>query len=331
MNCPLPVNEFNPELSVCPVSMNEPDCELFATAFLTEKSTCPVPVNGLNFELSACPVLIREFACGLSACSVITRQNIYELFVFSASALETISALSVSCVSVFPRLQSLLCVSDQSVLLWCSSVLHWWAPALSAPPWRSSALSIPHWWAPALSAPPWRSSVLSAPHWWAPALSALPWRSSALSAPHWWAPSAPPWRSSAPSAPPWWAPARSALPWRSSALSAPPWWSAVWFWWSSALPWWSAALSAMSWRSSVPPILLGLSWVPALLALPLLPVPPLAHGPGPPSLPLFRLRSTTLLYYTIWGASGSCSLGGGLCQESGSWSSVRLPQEVASP
>ncbi len=58
-------------------------------------------------------------------------------FVFPASVLENVYALSVSCVSVFPRSQSLL----------------WWA---SAPSWRSSALP---WWAPAPSAPPWMSSA----------------------------------------------------------------------------------------------------------------------------------------------------------------------------
>ncbi len=68
---------------------------------------------------------------------------------FPALVLETVDALSVSCVFCFPRLQSLL-----------------WAPALSATPWGSSALSIPHWWAPALSAPPWRSSAMSVPPWY---------------------------------------------------------------------------------------------------------------------------------------------------------------------
>ncbi len=37
----------------------------------------------------------------------------------------------------------------------------------------------------------------------------------------------------------------------------------------------------------------------------------LLHGPGPLSLPLFRLRSTTLLDCVMFGASGSRSLGGG--------------------
>ncbi|XP_058602469.1 uncharacterized protein LOC131521586 [Onychostoma macrolepis] len=124
------------------------------------------------------------------------------------------------------------------------------------------------WWSSALSAPLWRSLALSTPHWWAPALSAPPWQSSALSAPPWWAP--------APSSPPWWAP----------ALSSPPWWAPV----SSAPPWWAPG-------PLTPPRL------PARPALPQSPFSPLPHGPGPPSLPLFRLCSTTLL--DAVGASGS--------------------------
>ncbi len=179
---------------------------------------------------------------------------------FPALVLESVHALSVSSVSVFPRSQSLGASAP--------SAPPWWAP-----PWRSSALS----------APPWRFSALSAPHWWAPALSAPPWRSSALSPLHWWTPalSAPPWRSSAPH---WWALALSAPPWRSSAPSAPPWWSAVWLWWSSAPPWWFAAPSALSWWSSVPPIPPDLSWVPALPAIPWLSV---SWHPALPHLSLY--------------------------------------------
>ncbi len=110
--CPMLINKPDFELCVCPVSTNEPEGELFS---------CPVPVNESNFELSACPVLIREFAYGLSARLVATRENIDGLPMFPASVL----ALSVSCVSVFPRSQSL--------------------PGVSAPPWRASALSAPHW------------------------------------------------------------------------------------------------------------------------------------------------------------------------------------------
>ncbi len=57
-------------------------------------------------------------------------------------------------------------------------------------------------------------------------------------------------------------------------------------------------------------------WHPALPALSRSPATPLPRGPGPPSLPLFRLRSTALL--DCIGASGSRSLGGGgLCHKSG--------------
>ncbi len=250
------------------------------------------------------PVSTNKLYGELTARSVVTRESVDELL-FSASVFETVDAMSVSCVLVFPRLQSLLWVPDPSwcslVPPWCSSDPSWCSPVLlwcspdpswcfPDPLWSSPALSAPHWWAPALSAPPWRSNALSAPHWWAPALSAPPWR-SAVSL--WWS-SALPWWSSASSAQVWWS---SAPLWWSSAQvwwsSAPPWWSSAQVWWSSAPPWWS---SAPIWLSSTPPQS---------------PIPPLAHGPGPPSLPLFRLRSTTLLYCAVWRASGSRSLGGG--------------------
>ncbi|KAL0159925.1 hypothetical protein M9458_043650, partial [Cirrhinus mrigala] len=68
-------------------------------------------------------------------------------------------------------------------------------------------------------------------------------------------------------------------------------------------------LPASSWLPGLPalPCLLDPSWLPALLwcpvppwlpappALPQYPVPPLPHGLGPPSLPLFHLHSTSLL------------------------------------
>ncbi len=52
-------------------------------------------------------------------------------------------------------------------------------------------------------------------------------------------------------------------------------------------------------------------WLPALPALPQSPVSPLPRGPGPPSLPLFHVHSTALLYYIEIGASGSVLGGGG--------------------
>ncbi len=111
-----------------------------------------------------------------------------------------------------------------------------------------------------------------------------------------------------------WFPARSAfLRWSSASVwwstaqvwwsSAPPWWSSARVWWSSAPPWWAPVLSAPPRWAPVPS---SLPWLPAL---PQSPVSPFAHGPGPPSLPLFHLRSTSLLDRI--GASGSRSLGGG--------------------
>ncbi len=82
----------------------------------------------------------------------------------------------------------------------------------------------------------------------------------------------------------------------SSSLSAPPWRASV----RSALPWWAPV-----------PILSALS----------------SHGPGPPSLPLFRLRSTAHLVMcrSVW----KPLLGGGLCHESKPWtSSGHSPLEV---
>ncbi len=102
----------------------------------------------------------------LSPCS----ESIDGLLVFPASVLETIYALSVSCVSVSPRYQSQPGVSAPPALPWLSSVP-------SAPPWWSAV------WLCWSSAPPWWTTVLSAPSWWALVPSAPPWWVSALSAP----------------------------------------------------------------------------------------------------------------------------------------------------
>ncbi len=82
-----------------------------------------------------------------------------------ASVLETICALSASCVSVSSRSQSLPGVS---------SAPPWWASLSSAPPWWASVSSAPPWWASVSSAPPWWASVSSAPPWWAPDLPESP-------------------------------------------------------------------------------------------------------------------------------------------------------------
>ncbi len=56
----------------------------------------------------------------------------------------------------------------------------------------------------------------------------------------------------------------------------------------SALPWWAPGPSAPPWGASVRSALPW--WAPVPSSSPCLP-----HGPGPPSLPLFRLRSTAHL------------------------------------
>ncbi len=145
--------------------------------------------------------------------------------------------------------------------------------SVSVPP-RSQILP----WFPARSAfLRWSSASV----WWS---TAQVWWALVPYAPPWWAlvPSAPPWWALVPSVPPWWAPVPSASPWWAPGPSAPPWWAPG----PSAPPWWAPGPSAPPWWATLP------------------------HGPGPPSLPLFRLRSTTLLDYL--GGSGSRSLGGGL-------------------
>ncbi len=117
--------------SISPVSLNDPDYEL---------PICSVSVNESNFKLSVLPVSITELStnlvpvnasgCELSACLVGSRDTVDELLVFPASVFEIVNARSVSCVSVFPRLQSLLWFPAPS---WCSPAPLWCSPALSAP------------------------------------------------------------------------------------------------------------------------------------------------------------------------------------------------------
>ncbi len=87
-----------------------------------------------------------------------------------ASVLETICALSASCVSVSSRSQSL--------------------PWVPAPPWRAPApvSSAPPRWAPVSSAPPRWAPVSSAPPRWAPVSSAPPRWAPVSSAPPSWPP-----------------------------------------------------------------------------------------------------------------------------------------------
>ncbi len=299
----VPVHELNIDLAVCPTTLKDANTESVALSVTTQKPAfqplnlpvmSPETINASHvfrvgsvnaietiYELSSCSVSVNEPGFELSASNpvyelsfrpVSVSRPIDDFVVFSASSLGAMDALSVSYVSVFPRSQSLPWSSGLSAPPRLSSAPVWWS---STPVWWSSA---PSWWP---SAQVWWSSAPFVSVWWS---SALPWRSSALSPLYWWTPVlfAQPWRSSAPSAPPWWAPVPSALPWWAPVPSAPPWWAPV---------------------PSTPP------WLPALPTLPRSLATPLPRGPGPLSLPLFRLRSTALL--DCIGASGSRSLGGG--------------------
>ncbi len=273
---PLPPSVFNPELSLCPVQVLESNIEQFV---------CPTTLNEMNTELAALSVTAQRPAFAPLIPPVLSQETInapHDSHVNSVTAIEPIYELScpvsvsehfVNCF-VFPAMapETVNALSVLSV-----STL---PKSLSMP--RSSALSVPAWWS---SVSLWWSSI---PLW----SSALPWWSSAQV---WWS-SALPWRSSAP---PRWAPVPSAPPWWAPVPSGPPWWAPV----PSAPPWWAPVPSAPSWWAPVPS---SLPWLPAL---PQSPVSPFPHGPGPPSLPLFRLRSTALL--DCIGASGSRSLWGG--------------------
>ncbi len=83
--------------------------------------------------------------------------------------LGAMDALSVSCVSVFTRSQSLPWSSGPSAPPRWSSTPVWWS---SAPP-RCSSTQV--WWSSAPSAPPWWAPVPYAPPWWAPVPSSPPW------------------------------------------------------------------------------------------------------------------------------------------------------------
>ncbi len=321
---PVPVKEYTPELSVvdsetrnalyvCPVNpviTIETIHELSSSPVPKKRPvTCPIctvvsPESNIELPvlspetintLHVCPVtpvISKEFTYELSSRPVSVSEPVDECFVFPATVPETMNALPLLSVSALP-------VLSVSVL-----------PRSRSPPWfpgQSASLC----WSSVLSTPPWWSSIQvcglllqsggpllrrgsSVRVRWS---SALPWRTSA---PPWWAPvpSAPPWWAPVPSAPPWWAPVPSAPPWWAPGPSAPPWWAPV----------------------PSPP-----SWLPALPTLPRSTVTPLPRGPGTPSLPLFRLRSTALLDYI--GASGSRSLGG-LCHKSCPCTSVHSPPEV---
>ncbi len=176
----------------------------------------------------------------LSPCS----ESIDGLLVFPASVLETIYALSVSCVSVSSRYQSQPGVSAPPALPWLSSVPSapsWWSAVWlcwsSAPPWWTTVLSAPSWWALVPSAPPWWVSALSAPSCsmaplvvlapsalpCLPVLLVLPWCSAGslsvlgLSTSSWTCPSVPPPCSASAPLPSW-------IVLSLERLKAAPWW-----------------------------------------------------------------------------------------------------------
>ncbi len=334
--CVTPVRESNCELSpqsasanvpnieqfVCSATLNETHMELSALSVTGKKPTfepltLPVlrpetinalhvfhvnPVNAIETiqELSACsvfqnvsvepstlPAPVSKPVCELFVCPVSVSEPFDDCFVFPAMVPKTVNAPPALSVSALLVL-SVSALPRSRSLPWfpAQSAFLCWSSGRSAPPRWPSAQV---WWP---SAPPWGSSARVR---WS---SAQPWRTSA---PPWWAP--------VPSAPPWWAPVLSAPPWWAPGPSAPPWWAPV----PSAPPWWAPVPSS-------PP------WLPALPTLPRSTATPLPRGPGPPSLPLFRLRSTALLDYI--GASGSRSLGGGACHESCPCTSVHSPPEV---
>ncbi|KAL0199324.1 hypothetical protein M9458_007864, partial [Cirrhinus mrigala] len=124
-------------------------------------------------ELSAPSVSAKDINYKLSACSAPTETAVKPT-VFPASLLV---ALSASSVSVFPRSQSMLWVSEPPAP-------PWWVPASPALPWRTPALSASHWRALAPYAPPWGSLVSSALLWWYLAHPALPAHPQSLGPPH---------------------------------------------------------------------------------------------------------------------------------------------------
>ncbi len=243
---------------------------------------CPAQSRLWRPSANPCPALSQLWRPSANSCPALS----FEHMLCSEPANVSDSELPVSVKEYTPELYTMNSETVNAPPVLSVSAL----PVLSVSalprsrslPWFT-AQSASLCWSSVRSAPPrW----LSAQVWWP---SAPPWGSSALP----WRTSAPPWWAPVPSAPPWWAPVPSAPPWWAPGPSAPPWWAPG----PSALPWWAPVPSS-------PP------WLPALPTLPRSTATPLPRGPGPLSLPLFRLRSTALLDYI--GVSGSRSLGGAM-------------------
>ncbi len=132
--CCVAVKETVTELSLCPefTTVEPPEvsvvstceslsCPVTAMEAVCESLFCPVTAMEAVSDSLSCPVTAMEAVCESSSCPVTAMEAVCEsiddFLVFSA-----MDALSVSCVSVFPRSQSLP-----------------WSSGPSAPPRRSSA------------------------------------------------------------------------------------------------------------------------------------------------------------------------------------------------
>ncbi len=309
--CPVTVKEAVCELSPCPVTAKKAVCELLScsvTAMDTVNGPlpCPVTVKEAVCELSPCPVTAKKVVCELSSCSVTAMDTINGPLPCPVPISEAVDlpldepnevveelshcpvTASMTTFEPLPVSQSAhkgpFCSHSPGIYqvetintthVESSNLITVSMKTLSGLSVSALSLSLSFPEFPDLSPPPWRASASPTPPWWASASSVPPWWASASSAP--------PWRAPAPSAPPWWVPAPSAPLWWGPAPSAPPWWAPA----PAAPPWWAPG------HASIPG---GLQ-----------------PGPGPPSLPLFRLHSTTLLdcYASVW----KPLLGEGLCHD----------------
>ncbi len=253
----------------------------------SESLSCPVTAMEAVCESFSCPSTATEAAYVSSSCPAMAMEAIYESSSCPVTAMEATYEPS-TCPATAPETMKALPVLSVSALpvLFVLVLLRFqilsWFPAQSAS-LRWSA------------APPWRSV---AQVWWS---SARVWWSSAQV----WGSPAPPWWALVPSAPPWWALVRLLRP---GGL------------WSRLLHpggLWSRLFRPGGLRSRLLRLVgsspIVSAWLPAL---PQSTASPLAHGPGPPFLPLFRLRSTTLLDSVMFGASEAAPWGGGAMSRS---------------
>ncbi len=293
---PVSLNEPDYELPICPVSASKPVFELFVCPVPVnesdfELSVRPISVNESDFELSTCPISISELAYDLSACSVVTRGKLMDFLCSLPRSLKPYM-LSLSLVFLF-FLDSNLCCGFLISLFRCGALLIRRGVLLirrGALLFRPGGLLLCLLRRGGLLLCLLRTGgLLLCLLRTGGLLLCLLHRGGLL---------------------PRLVPRGGLLSCSGGLLLRR---GGLFFllWWSSAPPWGSSGPSALLWWSSTPPVLPAPSWSPVLPVLPqsqgLTPL----HGPGPPSLTLFRLRSTALLDCVMFGASGSRSLGGG--------------------